>query len=125
MAKGGVCCKGGGVCMVKGGMRGKGGHVWQRGACVVCTPPHEIWPVIARAVRILLECILVLTMLDYVLILRVMIDTAIIQMNSKNPIAKTHNCVGKTSLFIISLKFRIFKSKLTLNLHKLIQFVTK
>ena len=29
--RGGVCCKGGGVCMVKGGMRGKGGHVWQRG----------------------------------------------------------------------------------------------
>ena len=64
----------GGACVVKvgmhgGGMHGEGGHAWQRGvymaggmrgergACVVCTP--EIRPVIAQAVRILLECILV------------------------------------------------------------------
>ena len=68
--------------MVKGGMCGergtciaKGGHAWQkggmhgkRGACMVkgghvwyaCPPPfYEIRPVNARAVRILLECILV------------------------------------------------------------------
>ena len=65
---------GGGVCMV-------GGHAWQgacmaggmhgRGACVaggmhdrgcVCVPPrhYKIWSVNACAVRILLECILVL-----------------------------------------------------------------
>ena len=60
MVKGGhVCQRGGvwqrGVCMAKGGMHGKGG------ACVVCTPPlYEIRPVNARAVRILLECILVI-----------------------------------------------------------------
>ena len=71
-----------------GGLRGKGGHVWQRGgmhgkggACVAkgghawqrgqgaCMAkvggmcgmhaPYEIRPVNARAVRILLECILV------------------------------------------------------------------
>ena len=59
MSKGGVCGKGAcawrrGACMAKGGMHGKGG------ACVVCTPPlYEIRPVNARAVRILLECILV------------------------------------------------------------------
>ena len=43
------------VCMTKGGMHGKGGYVWQRG-CV-----HGIrWDTInERAVRILLECILV------------------------------------------------------------------
>ena len=48
-------CGKGGACVVKGGgMRGEGG------AYVVCTPPpHEIRPVIARAVRILLECIFV------------------------------------------------------------------
>ena len=47
----------GGACVVKGG-----GHVWQKeGACVwyALPPPHEIQPVIVRAVRILLECILV------------------------------------------------------------------
>ena len=38
----------------------KGGHAWQGGACMVCTPPlYEIRPVNARAVCILLECILV------------------------------------------------------------------
>ena len=47
----GVCVAKGGACVVKGGMHGKSGGV-------VCTP-HEIRPVIARAVRILLECILV------------------------------------------------------------------
>ena len=72
-----------GACMVApGGCVAKGGCAWQRGACVVkgvcmvkegvrgeggmCgmhpTPhPHEIRPVIARAVRILLECILVIS----------------------------------------------------------------
>ena len=40
----------GGACMVK------------REVCMACSPPpHEIRPVIARAVRILLECILGLT----------------------------------------------------------------
>ena len=44
----------------------KGGHAWRRGVCMVkggmCgmhTPLYEIRPVNARAVRILLECILV------------------------------------------------------------------
>ena len=41
-----------GACMVKGGMHGKGGWTWD-------ARPHEIWPVNARVVRILLECILV------------------------------------------------------------------
>ena len=62
---------GGGACVVVGehawqgcvlgGMHG-GGHVWQ-GACIPRMPPpghHEIRSVNARAVRILLECILVL-----------------------------------------------------------------
>ena len=57
--EGGVHGEGGmhgeGACMVKGGKCGKGGGVWRKGgACVA-----EIRPVIARAVRILLECILV------------------------------------------------------------------
>ena len=55
------CMVGRGACMV-----GRG-HVWQRGVHgeeghAWYTPPptpHEIPPVIARAVRILLECILV------------------------------------------------------------------
>ena len=66
MAKGGLCGKGGhvwqrGACMAKGGMRGEGGVHDERGeACMVCTLPfYEIWLVNARAVRILLECILV------------------------------------------------------------------
>ena len=49
----------------RGGMRGQGGHAW-RGACMaggmhaMHAPRHyEIWSVNARAVRILLECILV------------------------------------------------------------------
>ena len=45
--------------MVKGACMAKGGMCGERGACVVCTPLHEIQPVIAQAVRILLECILV------------------------------------------------------------------
>ena len=61
-----------GACMVRGVCVAKGGCAWQRGGvvkegdmcgeggCVVCTPPlYEIRPVNARAVRILLECILV------------------------------------------------------------------
>ena len=75
--QGGMCGKGG-VCMVKGGMCGEGGvcvakgeRVWQRGGmCGKGGPawratPHEIQPVNARAVRILLECILVLIMALY------------------------------------------------------------
>ena len=76
---GGVCqrgaCVAGGVC-VAGGMCG-GGHAWQEGvcgrghawwgcvwhggACVAAPPPHQILrdTVNERAVRILLECILV------------------------------------------------------------------
>ena len=71
---------GGGACMVKGGMRGeggvcvvKGGMCGKRGVCMakggLCLvkggmhgmhpPTPEIQPVIARAVHILLECILV------------------------------------------------------------------
>ena len=48
----GACVVKGGVCG-KGGMCGKGGACVQRGASVVCTAG------ITRAVRILLECILV------------------------------------------------------------------
>ena len=73
MAKGGVCGKGGmcgegghawqkggvhgkgGACMAKGGMHGKGGCAWQKGGHAW----YEIRPIIARVVRILLECILV------------------------------------------------------------------
>ena len=59
MVKGGVCGEWG-ACMEKGG------HAWQRGgvhgergcAWYAC-PPHEIRPLNARAIRILLECILV------------------------------------------------------------------
>ena len=68
--KGACLVKGGawqrGVCMAKGGMHGEGGHAWQRGACVAkggvhgMYAPYEIWPVNARVVRILLECILIL-----------------------------------------------------------------
>ena len=57
MAKGACMAKGGawqrGACVVKGGTHGKG-------VCMACTP-HEIWLVIAWAVCILLECILVTT----------------------------------------------------------------
>ena len=49
VASGGV-----GVCMAKGGMCGEGGHAWQRGGA-----RYKIRPVIAWAVCILLECILV------------------------------------------------------------------
>ena len=68
MVKGGMCGEGvhvwqkGGMCG-EGGMHGKGGHAWQTGACVAKRghpPPYEIWPVNARSVRIILECILVL-----------------------------------------------------------------
>ena len=85
VVKGGVCGEVG-ACMAKGGMRGeeggmhgKGGHAWQRGGMRgkgghawqgghVWQGGHawqrggRAWyarPVIARAVRILLECILV------------------------------------------------------------------
>ena len=74
--KGGCMVEGGHVWQ-RGGMHGKGGgghgeggqawqkgvHVWRKGeACVVCMPPpafYKVRPVNARAVRILLECILV------------------------------------------------------------------
>ena len=57
-----------------GGKRGRGGmcgrgdmHV--RGACMTCTPPgHILWlrhTVNERAVRILLECILVMIVMTY------------------------------------------------------------
>ena len=48
-----------------GGHAWQRGDAWRRGACMAkgghvwYTPPPEIRPVIARAVRILLECILV------------------------------------------------------------------
>ena len=78
MAKGGVHGERG-ACMVKGGVHGKGGmcgeggHAWQRDGihgeggmhgkkgsmCGMPAPLYEIWPVNARAVHILLECILV------------------------------------------------------------------
>ena len=52
--------------MAKGGMRGEGGVHGEGGVCVVCMPSplppasyYEIRSVNARAVRILLECILV------------------------------------------------------------------
>ena len=51
----------GGHAWQRGGVHGKGGHAWQRGACVA-KGRGRAWyarPVIARAVRILLECILV------------------------------------------------------------------
>ena len=56
MARGGMHGKEG-ACVVKGGVHGEGGvcgeggHAWY------------VWPVIARAVRILLECILVMAAL--------------------------------------------------------------
>ena len=54
MAKGGMCGEGG-ACVVKGGLHGKGGHAWDR-----MRYGDEINE---RAVRILLECILVIYML--------------------------------------------------------------
>ena len=65
-----------GVCVVAGGMRGYRGHAWLQGACVVDERGHAWLPrgacvvvgdvhrirrdtVNERAVRILLECILV------------------------------------------------------------------
>ena len=48
--EGGVPGERGGMCGERGGMCGERGGM---------PPPHDIWPVIARAVRILLECILV------------------------------------------------------------------
>ena len=56
VAKGACMVKG--ACMAKGGIRG-GGHAWQKGGHAWYAPPFEIQPVIAWAVRILLECILV------------------------------------------------------------------
>ena len=49
-------CMAGGACVAKGGMCGGGG-----GVCMPCMPPrhYKIRSVNARAVRILLECILV------------------------------------------------------------------
>ena len=47
--------RGGGVHGEGGACVAKGGHAWY-----VPPPPNEIRPVIARGVRILLECILVL-----------------------------------------------------------------
>ena len=63
--RGGMHGEGRGVRGKGGHVWQKGGHVWQRGACVVkggvrgMHAPYEIRPVNARAVRILLECILV------------------------------------------------------------------
>ena len=62
----GAYMEGEGACMV-GGMHGKGGHAWQGGACVagggVCGGGRAwqiLWDTVnERAVRILLECILV------------------------------------------------------------------
>ena len=58
-----------GACMAKGSVHGKGGVCGEEGACVakgggmcgmhIPPPFYEIRPVNARAVRILLECILV------------------------------------------------------------------
>ena len=69
MVKGGHAWQRGVACMAKGGQRawqrrgmhGKGGVVCGEGGHAWHAPPHEIRPVIARAVRILLECILVLS----------------------------------------------------------------
>ena len=68
MAKGcvakGACVSKGGMCGERGVCMAKGG-VWQRGACMAkggvrgMHNPYEIRPVNGRAVRILLECILV------------------------------------------------------------------
>ena len=65
MAKGGAWQRG--ACVAKGGMHGKGGACVAKGACMArghawyaCPPFYEIQPVNARAVCILLECILVL-----------------------------------------------------------------
>ena len=51
----------GGVRGCRGGMSGCRGHVWLQGACVVAGGVHGIGQdtVNERAVRILLECILV------------------------------------------------------------------
>ena len=50
-----------GACVVKGSVHGEGaGCVWQKGGHAWYAPPHERPLVIARAVRILLECILVM-----------------------------------------------------------------
>ena len=66
---GGVCMVAPGVCVVARGacMVAPRGHVWQKGGvcgergCAWYAPPPEIRLVIARVVRILLECILVFT----------------------------------------------------------------
>ena len=60
---GGMCGRGcawwGGMCGL-GGVRG-GGHAWWWGVCMLRMPPQQILrdTVNERAVRILLECILV------------------------------------------------------------------
>ena len=53
-----------GACMVKGGVHGEGGCVWCRVGGLHGMDPPEIRPVIAWAVRILLECILVYVFSD-------------------------------------------------------------
>ena len=57
-----------GACMVKGGIHGERGMHGERGAYVVCTPFYEIRPVNAQAVRILLECILVIKQFSFMLL---------------------------------------------------------
>ena len=81
MAKGACVAKGGhvwqrGHAWQKGGMHGEGKCAWQKRGCAwYVHPPHEIRPVIARAVRILLECILVLRVNpeQYILIMNICI----------------------------------------------------
>ena len=61
----GVCLSTEGVCMVEGGMcgggvHGGGGHAWQGGIHATHTPQQILRDTVnERAVRILLECILV------------------------------------------------------------------
>ena len=60
-------CVGKGACMVRGACMAKGACVAKGGTCMVFMPPlYEIRPVNARAVLILLECILVLFNKRYV-----------------------------------------------------------
>ena len=52
----------GGACVAKGGMCDEGGgYEWRKGGgmCGMHAPLYEIWPINARVVYILLECILV------------------------------------------------------------------
>ena len=55
-------CVTGGVCMAEGACMAGGGHVWLGGVCGMHAPQQILWlryTVNERAVRILLECILV------------------------------------------------------------------